>query len=119
MSDIASGGGVQKRTALGVAAHGSQLLVLSGVPQLHISLVGADSEIVAIGSPRDGGDEVISTRALHELVDGARSSIPEVDALAESDGELVACAGDRVSNLSGVGCARGEIVPALQSRRLR
>lgn len=67
--------------------------MLGGVPQLHVSLVGAHREVVTVGRPRDGGDEVIGTGALHQFVDGAGGGIPEVDALAESDGKLVAWVG--------------------------
>lgn len=40
---------------------------------------------------RTGRDKVI-IGALHEPINGARARVPEIDALAESDSKLVACA---------------------------
>lgn len=86
---VAAGGGEggavpgEGGDAGGVAAEGADDLGPGGVPDLNLGAGGADGDVLVVGRPRHGGDDVVRVLPLAQLLDVARARVPQVHGVAE------------------------------------
>ena len=77
----------QRRNAGSVAVEVADGLAALGVPDLGEGVGGADCDVLAVGSPGQGGDVVVALHR-HQLLDVAGGGVPEVDGLVERHSDL-------------------------------
>lgn len=79
----------QSRHTLAVPFHAPQSLHPVHVPHTDLIAAGSEGKVVACPSPGNGGDVAAGVWELTELLDRATLCVPEVDCVAQGNGQDV------------------------------